>query len=52
MPVEIDGDVVDGSVMAGQSVGMVTREQPAADIIAELLEQARAALHRSRPAGP
>ena len=48
----IEGDVEDGSVMAGQSVGMVTREQPAADIIAELLEQARAALRRSRPAGP
>ncbi len=48
----IDGDTEDGSVMAGQSVGMVTREQPAAEIIAELLEQARAALRRSRPAGP
>ncbi len=48
----IDGDVEDGSVMAGQSVGMVTREQPAGDIIAELLEQARAALRRNRAAGP
>ncbi len=40
----IDGDVENGSVMAGQSVGMVTKEQPAAEIIAELLEQADAAL--------
>ena len=45
----IDGDVDEGSVMAGQSVGMVTREQPAAEIIAELMEQARTALRRSRP---
>ncbi|TCZ53168.1 NAD(P)H-dependent flavin oxidoreductase [Roseicella aquatilis] len=40
----IDGDVEQGSLMAGQSVGMVTREQPAAEIIAELLGQAEAAL--------
>jgi enoyl-[acyl-carrier protein] reductase II len=30
--------------MAGQSVGMVTREEPVASIIAELLAQADAAL--------
>jgi len=40
----IDGDVGSGSVMAGQSVGMVTSEQPTAAIIAELVEQAVAAL--------
>jgi hypothetical protein len=40
----IDGDVENGSLMAGQSVGMVTREQPAAEIIAELTDQALAAL--------
>jgi enoyl-[acyl-carrier protein] reductase II len=40
----IDGDVEGGSLMAGQSVGMVTREQPAAEIIAELVGQAAAAL--------
>jgi len=43
----IDGDVENGSVMAGQSVGLVTREQPAADIIAELVTQAETT--RSRP---
>ena len=40
----IDGDVERGSLMAGQSVGMVEREEPAAAIIAELLTQAAAAL--------
>ncbi|SDD15768.1 NAD(P)H-dependent flavin oxidoreductase [Belnapia rosea] len=42
----IDGDVENGSLMAGQSVGMVDREAPAADIIAELVGQAAAALAR------
>ena len=36
----IDGDVETGSLMAGQSVGMVTGEQPAAEIIGELVAQA------------
>jgi enoyl-[acyl-carrier protein] reductase II len=40
----IEGDVENGSLMAGQSVGMVTREQPAAEIVAELIAQAAAAL--------
>jgi enoyl-[acyl-carrier protein] reductase II len=40
----IDGDVENGSMMAGQSVGMVTREQPTAEIIQELVSQAMAAL--------
>ncbi len=40
----IDGDVENGSVMAGQSVGLVKAEQPAADIIAELVAQASAVL--------
>ncbi len=40
----IDGDVESGSVMAGQSVGMVKREEPVASIIAELVGQASAAL--------
>lgn len=44
----VDGDVENGSLMAGQSVGMVTREQPAAEIIAELLAQASAALTARR----
>ena len=40
----IDGDVENGSLMAGQSVGMVTREQPTAEILREMVEQALAAL--------
>ncbi len=40
----VDGDVEEGSVMAGQSVGMVTREQSVADIVEELCQQAAAAL--------
>jgi enoyl-[acyl-carrier protein] reductase II len=42
----IDGDVENGSLMAGQSVGLVTREEPAADIIAELMADCEAALAR------
>tara|TARA_B100000676_G_scaffold313138_1_gene391697 strand:- start:1682 stop:2695 length:1014 start_codon:yes stop_codon:yes gene_type:complete len=40
----VDGDVVHGSLMAGQSVGMVTSEQPMAEIMAELVDQACEAL--------
>lgn len=40
----IDGDVENGSVMAGQSVGMVNKIQPVAEIIAELVEQGEAYL--------
>src|SRR5579875_793695 len=40
----IEGDVEEGSVMAGQSVGMVSAEQGTAVIIAELVDQAVAAL--------
>jgi len=40
----IDGDVENGSLMAGQSVGMVTREQTTKEILDELVDQALAAL--------
>ncbi|WP_037536093.1 NAD(P)H-dependent flavin oxidoreductase [Sphingomonas sp. RIT328] len=42
----IDGDVEHGSVMAGQSVGMVTKEEPIAEIIAALIEEAAHALDK------
>jgi enoyl-[acyl-carrier protein] reductase II len=42
----IDGDVEHGSVMAGQSVGMVTKEEPVATIVATLVDEAAAALTR------
>ena len=46
----VDGDIENGSVMAGQSVGMVTSEQSVAAVIAELIDQAVTALAaRSRP---
>ncbi|HZH28942.1 MAG TPA: nitronate monooxygenase [Azospirillaceae bacterium] len=44
----VDGDVETGSVMAGQSVGMVAREQPTAEILAELIEQAVEAIAARR----
>ena len=40
----IDGDVESGSLMAGQSVGMVKEEKPVAEIIAKLVEEAVDAL--------
>ena len=40
----IDGDVETGSLMAGQSVGMVTCEQPISEILEELVGQASGAL--------
>jgi enoyl-[acyl-carrier protein] reductase II len=42
----IDGDVENGSLMAGQSVGMVTQEEPVAQIIDTLLAESEAALTR------
>ncbi len=40
----VDGDVENGSLMAGQSVGMVTSEQSVAEIIDELVAEAERAL--------
>jgi len=46
----IEGDIEHGSVMAGQSVGMVSKEQPTDEILAELMAQAEKALQdRSIP---
>ena len=47
----VDGDVENGSLMAGQSVGMVTRQQPVAAILRELVDQAVDAL-LARDLGP
>ncbi len=50
----IEGDVERGSLMAGQSVGMVKGVQPAADILRELVDQAVEALagrDRSKASG-
>jgi enoyl-[acyl-carrier protein] reductase II len=42
----IDGDIEHGSLMAGQSVGMVTKEEPVADILATLMAEAAHALEK------
>ncbi len=42
----IDGDIEHGSVMAGQSVGMVTKEEPLADILQSLIDEGAHALER------
>jgi enoyl-[acyl-carrier protein] reductase II len=42
----IEGDVERGSLMAGQSVGLVHQVQPIAEILAELVEQTALALAR------
>jgi enoyl-[acyl-carrier protein] reductase II len=47
----IEGDVEHGSVMAGQSVGMVTSEQSTREIIEELVEQALTSLERQAAGG-
>lgn len=47
----VEGDVEHGSVMAGQSVGMVRREQTTREIIEELVEQALESLERQSAGG-
>ncbi|KRA80734.1 NAD(P)H-dependent flavin oxidoreductase [Altererythrobacter sp. Root672] len=42
----IDGDVENGSLMAGQSVGMVSKEEPVPEIIAALMAESESALNR------
>ena len=42
----VDGDVETGSLMAGQSVGLVKREQPMTEIVDDLIDQACAHLSR------
>lgn len=44
----VDGDVERGSVMAGQSVGMVSEEQSVAEIIEDLVHQAVTALEKKK----
>jgi enoyl-[acyl-carrier protein] reductase II len=42
----VDGDIENGSLMAGQSVSLVREEEPAAEIIATLMAECEAALGR------
>jgi enoyl-[acyl-carrier protein] reductase II len=46
-----EGDVESGSVMAGQSIGMVEKEQSVAEILAQLMGEAESALARRPIAG-
>lgn len=40
----VEGDVVNGTVMAGQIAGLITKEQTCGEIIREIMEQAEALL--------
>lgn len=42
----MDGDVMNGTVMAGQIAGMITKEQTCKEMIEEMMEQASALLGR------
>lgn len=44
----VEGDVEHGSLMAGQSVGLTNRVQPLREILAELVDEADAALREAR----
>jgi len=44
----VEGDVVDGSVMAGQSSGLVNDIKPAKEIIMSIMEEAHRTLQRLR----
>ena len=42
----VDGDVVNGTLMAGQIAGLVKKEQTCREMIEEMMEQAEALLKR------
>ena len=42
-----EGDINEGTVMAGQIAGMITKEQSCEEIIREMMEQAEHLLNRS-----
>ena len=44
----IDGDVVNGTVMAGQIAGLVKKIQPCKEIVEETVMEAEALLNRGR----
>ena len=41
----VDGDAQKGCFLAGQISGMLTQEQPAAEIVTEIISEAEALLH-------
>jgi nitronate monooxygenase len=46
VPSDAEGDIEAGSLWAGQGVGLASRVQPAAEIVREMVEEARDALGR------
>ena len=48
-PLDADGDIEAFSLFAGQGVGLLSKEQSAADIVHEISQEAEAALHRLSP---
>lgn len=48
----IEGDIESGSVMAGQSVGLITQEQPMTEIMDELISQANTYLEAKYASPP
>ena len=42
----MEGDVTNGTVMAGQIAGMVSKEQTCKEMIEEMMQQARTLLNR------
>lgn len=42
----VDGDIVDGSIMAGQIAGIVTKEQSCEEIITEIVKEAKELMNR------
>ena len=42
----VDGDITKGSLMAGQSVGLVSEIKPLKGIMAEMVKEAEAELQR------
>lgn len=42
----MEGDVVNGTLMAGQCAGMVTKEQTCRQIIQEIIQEASALLNK------
>jgi enoyl-[acyl-carrier protein] reductase II len=48
----VEGDVENGSLMAGQSVGLVRRVQPVSELLAELMRQTEHALERCSQGPP
>ena len=43
----VEGDVVNGTIMAGQIAGLVKKEQSCKEIISEIMEQGTALLNKT-----